>query len=75
MPARKNYNKNYRRRNGSHKKDSGTFQLPLKVSFLGGLNEIGKNMTLFEYDGDMTGSKVSSSPTVTRTTSAASRTS
>ena len=52
MPARKNYNKNYRRRNGSHKKDSGTFQLPLKVSFLGGLNEIGKNMTLFEYDGD-----------------------
>ena len=53
MPARKNYNKNYRRRNGSHKKDSGTFQLPLKVSFLGGLNEIGKNMTLFEYDGDM----------------------
>ncbi len=32
---------------------SDTFQLPLKISFLGGLNEIGKNMTLFEYDGDM----------------------
>ena len=30
-----------------------TFQVPLKVSFLGGLNEIGKNMTLFEYEGDM----------------------
>ena len=26
---------------------------PLKVSFLGGLNEIGKNMTVYEYDGDM----------------------
>ena len=52
MPSRKYYTKNTRRRNAS-KKDSGTFQLPLKVSFLGGLNEIGKNMTLFEYDGDM----------------------
>lgn len=30
-----------------------TFDLPVKISFLGGLNEIGKNMTLFEYDGDM----------------------
>lgn len=29
------------------------FQVPLRVSFLGGLNEIGKNMTLFEYEGDM----------------------
>ena len=54
MPRKTNNNqKNYRRRNASKKKDSGTFQLPLKVSFLGGLNEIGKNMTLFEYDGDM----------------------
>ena len=26
---------------------------PVRVSFLGGLNEIGKNMTLYEYDGDM----------------------
>ncbi|MBQ5684592.1 MAG: MBL fold metallo-hydrolase, partial [Clostridia bacterium] len=52
MPAKKYNTKNYRRRNAS-KKDSGTFRLPLRVSFLGGLNEIGKNMTLFEYDGDM----------------------
>lgn len=26
---------------------------PIKVSFLGGINEVGKNMTVFEYDGDM----------------------
>lgn len=26
---------------------------PIRISFLGGLNEVGKNMTLYEYDGDM----------------------
>lgn len=26
---------------------------PVKIAFLGGLGEVGKNMTLFEYDGDM----------------------
>lgn len=26
---------------------------PVRISFLGGLNEVGKNMTVFEYDGDM----------------------
>ncbi|MEG0978830.1 MAG: ribonuclease J [Oscillospiraceae bacterium] len=26
---------------------------PVKISFLGGLNEVGKNITLYEYDGDM----------------------
>lgn len=26
---------------------------PVRIAFLGGLNEIGKNMTLYEYDGDM----------------------
>ncbi|HPY99935.1 MAG TPA: ribonuclease J [Clostridiales bacterium] len=26
---------------------------PVSISFLGGLNEIGKNMTLFDYEGDM----------------------
>lgn len=28
-------------------------QKPIKISFLGGINEVGKNMTVFEYDGDM----------------------
>ncbi len=32
---------------------NSTFKLPVRISFLGGLNEIGKNMTLYEYDGDM----------------------
>ena len=26
---------------------------PIRISFLGGLNEVGKNITAFEYDGDM----------------------
>ena len=41
-------------RNGSAKKRSkGERELPIKISFLGGLNEVGKNMTLYEYKGDM----------------------
>ena len=28
-------------------------QLPIKIIPLGGLGEIGKNITLYEYDGDM----------------------
>ncbi|MCQ2487159.1 MAG: ribonuclease J [Clostridia bacterium] len=34
-------------------KKQSTFHMPVKITFLGGLNEIGKNMTLFEYNGDM----------------------
>lgn len=34
-------------------KQNKTFKMPIRISFLGGLNEIGKNMTLYEYDGDM----------------------
>ncbi len=37
----------------SRKVYNTTFKTPIKISFLGGLNEIGKNMTLYEYDGDM----------------------
>ena len=54
MPnKRKNNTKLYGKVTPSRKGQRNTFQLPMKVSFLGGLNEIGKNMTLFEYDGDM----------------------
>lgn len=38
---------------GVSRKVYNTFKNPIKISFLGGLNEIGKNMTLYEYDGDM----------------------
>ncbi len=41
-------------RNGSAKKYSKkTNELPVKIAFLGGLNEVGKNMTLYEYNNDM----------------------
>lgn len=31
----------------------GKKQSPIKIAFLGGLNEVGKNITLFEYEDDM----------------------
>ena len=43
-------------RNGSAKKYSKKQQInetPIKIAFLGGLNEVGKNMTLYEYKDDM----------------------
>ncbi len=41
-------------RNGSEKKYSKAVKaIPLRIAFLGGINEVGKNMTLYEYDGDM----------------------
>ena len=41
-------------RNGSAKKYRKTFnEIPVKISFFGGLNEVGKNMTLYEYKDDM----------------------
>ncbi len=39
-------------RNGSKKKYS-KHETPLRIAFLGGINEVGKNMTLYEYNGDM----------------------
>ncbi len=40
-------------RNGSAKKHRKIQETPVKISFLGGLNEVGKNMTLYEYENDM----------------------
>jgi len=37
----------------SSKTKDSVFKIPIHISFLGGLNEIGKNMTLYEYKGDM----------------------
>lgn len=48
---KKKYNKP---RNGSKKKYSkAKNEKPLKIAFLGGINEVGKNMTLYEYGDDM----------------------
>ena len=52
-PYRKNFSKN---RNGSAKKYRKTAtvnETPVRIAFLGGLNEVGKNMTLYEYKDDM----------------------
>ncbi len=41
-------------RNGSAKKyKKAEKELPVRIAFLGGLNEVGKNMTLYEYEDDM----------------------
>ena len=44
------------KKNTQHKKgnkSSSKKQSPIKIAFLGGLNEVGKNITLFEYEDDM----------------------
>lgn len=46
----KKTNTSYSRKNRQNKKTPAT---PVKVSFLGGLNEIGKNMTVYEIDDQM----------------------
>lgn len=55
--AVKNINNNQKqtKRNYSQRKKSSkkTNAVPIKVSFLGGLNEIGKNITVYEIDNDM----------------------
>lgn len=38
---------------GTRRYNTGTRKKPLKIIPLGGLGEIGKNITLYEYDGDM----------------------
>ncbi|MGN1195185.1 MAG: RNase J family beta-CASP ribonuclease, partial [Acutalibacteraceae bacterium] len=37
----------------SAKRSTAAKAKPVKVSFLGGINEVGKNMTVFEYEDDM----------------------
>lgn len=51
--AARNGKQKSRKRRGGNKGLNSTFHNPVKISFLGGLNEIGKNMTLYDYDGDM----------------------
>ena len=50
-PSNKHYSQGER---ASSKNSSlGNSAAPLRIVFLGGLNEVGKNMTLYEYGGDM----------------------
>ncbi len=51
----KQYKKSFSKpRNGSAKKHKKTpDETPVRIAFLGGLNEVGKNMTLYEYKDDM----------------------
>ena len=57
VSSKRNTFKKSNKSTGSKKKFSDDFiekiKPSVKVSFLGGLNEIGKNMTLFECEGDM----------------------
>ena len=47
-------NKNYRRKKVQNYKPRVVENKPsVKIAFLGGLNEIGKNITLFECEGDI----------------------
>ncbi len=43
----------YSKRSPARKKATSEKGKPVKIAFLGGLNEIGKNMTLIEYDDDI----------------------
>lgn len=55
-PAKKTAGRRSYRSYGKNKPAPGKSKAepkPIKVSFLGGLNEVGKNMTLFEYGEDM----------------------
>lgn len=47
---KKGYQKNYKRYSNQKKKKAVK---PVRIGFLGGLNEIGKNITVYEYDGDI----------------------
>lgn len=53
---KKNEHRNYTRRYNTRSKQKPTKKevpsSPVKITVLGGLNEIGKNITLFEYDQD-----------------------
>ena len=44
------------RKKGGHrhnKPKKQTVQQPIRIAFLGGINEVGKNLTVFEYEDDM----------------------
>ena len=46
-------NKNTAEKNKPQKQNKPVSNTPVHIAFLGGLNEVGKNMTLYEYNGSM----------------------
>ncbi len=44
---------NSKQKKTERNKMTGKSKMPVRIAFLGGLNEVGKNMTLYEYNGDM----------------------
>ena len=51
---KKNSKHSFKSRNGSAKKYRKPInETPVRIAFLGGLNEVGKNMTLYEYKDEM----------------------
>ncbi len=40
-------------RKKNHKETASAFSSPVKISFLGGLNEVGKNLTVVEYNNEI----------------------
>jgi ribonuclease J len=49
----KNYNNNNKNKTNNNDKGNNISKSKLKIMPLGGLNEIGKNMTVFEYENDI----------------------
>lgn len=47
------YYKNYKKKKAVKKQQPQKKANPVKIYFLGGINEVGKNMTVFEYEDDM----------------------
>lgn len=52
-PIKRRYNRNPKAGGRARKQAQSAPQIPLRIAFLGGLNEIGKNITLYECQDDM----------------------
>lgn len=52
-PQKQTKNKAEKKQNKPQKQNKPVSNTPVHIAFLGGLNEVGKNMTLYEYNGSM----------------------
>ncbi len=51
--GKKPFNYKNRSKKSSNKKTAAPPKKPVRIAFLGGLNEVGKNITMFEYNDDI----------------------